>query len=89
MICWTSAGILIGTMNVLQWNFNQNSSIYIRENPFENAVWRLLPLCLGLKVFRHYQEWDYGLILYLETLCGTWTDNEPHTGSPWSPNTDI
>ena len=39
-IIWTNAGILLneplGTN--FQWNFNQNSNIFIEENTFENAV---------------------------------------------------
>ena len=34
--------------NKLQWNVNQNSYIFIQENPFENVVWQ--PFCLGLNV---------------------------------------
>ena len=27
--------------NKLQWNFNQNSCIFIQENAFENVVWKM------------------------------------------------
>ena len=28
-------------MNKLQWNLNQNSYIFIQENAFENAIWKM------------------------------------------------
>ena len=39
--------------NTLQWNFNQNSCIFIQENPFlkiSSGKWR--PFCLGLSVLK-------------------------------------
>ena len=27
--------------NILRWNFDQNLYIFIQENPFENAVWKM------------------------------------------------
>ena len=37
--CWD---IINRTLrNKLQWNFNQNSYIFIQENAFENAVWKM------------------------------------------------
>ena len=40
-IIWTNVGILfiwpLGT-NFTEWNFNQNSGIFIQENAFENIV---------------------------------------------------
>ena len=30
--------------NKLQWNFNQNSCIFIQENPFEYVVWKMAAL---------------------------------------------
>ena len=43
IIC-TNAGILVNSTlrNKLQWNFNQNSHIFIEENAFENAITRVL-----------------------------------------------
>ena len=39
--------------NKLQWNFNQNTKLFIHENVFENVVWKMaailpLPLCVKL-----------------------------------------
>ena len=36
--------------NKLQGNFNGNSHIFIKENMFENVVWRWRPFCLSLNV---------------------------------------
>ena len=48
-IIWTNAGLLlIGPK--LQWNLNQISYIFIQENAFENVVWKMPSICLGLNV---------------------------------------
>ena len=39
-IIWSNTGILL-IRNKLQWNLNQNSSIFIQENAFENVVWKM------------------------------------------------
>ena len=51
-IIWTSAGILlIGPLGEkLQWSFNQNSTTFIEENPFENVVCEMASFCLRLNV---------------------------------------
>ena len=36
--------------NKLQWNFNKNSYIFIEENAFENVVWKMVSIFLGLNV---------------------------------------
>ena len=36
--------------NKLQWNFNKNSYIFIEENAFENVVWKMASIFLGLNV---------------------------------------
>ena len=36
--CWNSVNWNL--KNKLQWNFIRNSYIFIRENPFENVVWK-------------------------------------------------
>ena len=41
--------------NKLQWHFNQNSCIFIQENPFENVVLKNPAIFLGLSVFKFYQ----------------------------------
>ena len=35
-----------------QWNFNQNSYIFIEENAFQNVVWKMATIFLGLNVLR-------------------------------------
>ena len=37
--CWNIVNWTLG--NKLQWNFNQNSYIFIQENVFENVVWKM------------------------------------------------
>ena len=36
--------------NKFQWNLNRNSSIFIQQNGFENVVWKMAAICLGLNV---------------------------------------
>ena len=36
--------------NKLQWKFNQNSSIFIEKNSFENVICEMALFCLGLNV---------------------------------------
>ena len=47
---WTSAGILF--VGPLGTNFSEilieNLYIFIKENPFENVIWKWRPYCLGL-----------------------------------------
>ena len=52
-IIWTNAGILLigPPRNKLQWISNQNSYIFIQENPFQNVVWKRGPFCVGPNVF--------------------------------------
>ena len=42
-IIWPNAGILLicPLGKKLQWNLNKNSYIFIQENAFENAVWKM------------------------------------------------
>ena len=35
--------------NELQWNFYQNSFIFIQENPFENVVWKMAAILSRLQ----------------------------------------
>ena len=39
--------------NKLQWNFRHNSCIFIQENAFENVVWKMAAICLGLNVIMY------------------------------------
>ena len=54
-IIWTNAGILFywTLRNKLQWNLLRNSCIFIRENAFENVIWKIAailsrPQCVKL-----------------------------------------
>ena len=40
-------------MNKLLWNFDQNSYISIEENAFQNVVWKMTAIFLGLNVLTH------------------------------------
>ena len=68
-IIWTNAGIMLfwTLRNKLQWNFNQNPYIFNQENAFENAVWKMEAICLGLNVlFRQTKKtnqcrWSHNL----------------------------
>ena len=54
--------------NKLQWNINQNSYIFIQENPFENVVWKMVaifscPQCvMNTGVYTSIHTWS-GLLL--------------------------
>ena len=37
--CWNSVKSTL--RNKLQWNFNRNSYVFIKENAFENVVWKM------------------------------------------------
>ena len=43
--------------NKLQWNFKRNSYIFIQENAFENVVWKMAAICLGLNVLSQLAKW--------------------------------
>ena len=38
--------------NKLQWNLNRNLNIFIQENAFENVVWEIVAIYLGLNVLK-------------------------------------
>ena len=40
--CWYIVNWTLG--NKLQWNFNQNSYIFIQENAFENVIWKTVAI---------------------------------------------
>ena len=40
--------------NKLQSNFNQNSNIFIEQNAFENVVWKMMAIFLGLNVLKRF-----------------------------------
>ena len=48
-IIWTSDGILLIGPPV---KFNQNSCIFIKENPVLNVIWEMATIFLGLNVLR-------------------------------------
>ena len=45
--------------NKYQWNFNQNSSIFIQENAFQNFVCEMASIWLGLNELRDERCWIY------------------------------
>ena len=51
MVNWT-------LRNKLQWNFNQNSYIFIQENALETSSAKRRPFCLGLNVLRYWLSTD-------------------------------
>ena len=46
--CRNNVNLTLG--NKLQWNLNRNQYIFIQENAFENVVWKMAAICLGLNV---------------------------------------
>ena len=52
--CWNIVNLILG--NKLHWNLNRNQYIFIQENAFENVVWKVLAICLGLNVLRDYND---------------------------------
>ena len=54
-IIWTNAGILL--IGPLGTNFSEIlieiNYIFIQENAFENVVWKMAAICLGLNVLTH------------------------------------
>ena len=40
--CWNVVNGIFG--NKLQWKFNWNSYIFIKENAFENVVWKMVAI---------------------------------------------
>ena len=48
--------------NKFQWKFHHNTTIFIQENAFENVVWKMVVICLGLNVLRYStRSIHYGL----------------------------
>ena len=48
--CWDIINWKLG--NKLQLNLNQNLYIFIQENAFENVIWNMARICLGLNVLK-------------------------------------
>ena len=46
-----SDSLLIG--NEVQWNLNNNKTISMQENEFENVMYKNRPLCFGLNVSKY------------------------------------
>ena len=46
--CWNIVNWSL--RNELQWNLNQNSNIFIEENPFENVVCEMASICFRFNV---------------------------------------
>ena len=57
--CWNIVNWDPG--NKLQWNINQNSWIFIQENPSQNVVWKMAailsrPQCVNWTMAPHFSE---------------------------------
>ena len=52
--CWNIVNWTLG--NKLQWNFNRNLYIFIQENAFENVVWKMAAISLGLNVLNRFHH---------------------------------
>ena len=48
--CWIIVNWTLA--NTFQWKFNQNTTIFIEENAFENVVWKMAAIFLGLIVLK-------------------------------------
>ena len=48
--CWNIVNLTLG--NKLRWNLHWNQYIFIQENAFENVIWKMAAICLGLNVLR-------------------------------------
>ena len=73
MINWT-------LRNKLQWHFNTNSNIFIKENPFQKVVWKITsilsrPQCINGNVWWHH---NMKTISPLPTFDNRWPVNSPH-----------
>ena len=62
--CWNIVNWTLG--NKLQWNFNRNSNIFIKENTFENVVCEMASICLN--VLRQYMQACLSMVVILVTL---------------------
>ena len=54
--CWDIIDWIL--RNKLQWNFNQNSYIFIQENAFKLSSGKCRPFCLGLNVLNGAWIWS-------------------------------
>ena len=62
-ITWTKVGILlIGHLETIQWNFNQNTYIFIQEYALENVVCNRCLFRLGLNVL---SNWSLGNVVVI------------------------
>ena len=50
-ITWTNANLLL-IWNKFQWNLDQNETIILQENWFENAICKMVVICLSLNFLR-------------------------------------
>ena len=75
--------------NKLRWYFNRHSNIIIKENAFENVVWKKRwPFCLGLNVLRLLRVWSLSyskrlVQAYLSMSHITGTDSSTYRGQIW------
>ena len=59
--CWNIINLIL--RNTLQWNFYQNSYIFIQENVFRNVVFKVArilprPQCVKTVILWRYTEWN-------------------------------
>ena len=54
--------------NKLQWNHNRNLNIFIQENAFENVIWKMTAICLGLNVLTNPAQCTNSVLLAIS--CG-------------------
>ena len=60
--CWIIVNWTLS--NIFQWNLNQNTTIFIEENAFENVIWKWRPFCLGFSVLEKY----WGMVVQMGTI---------------------
>ena len=60
--CWNIVNWTL--RNKLQWNSNQNTKIFIDENPFENVVWEMTSFLSRVRWVKIYTLWTYQVQLW-------------------------
>ena len=70
--CWNIVNWTL--RNKLQWNFNQNSNIFIQENAFENVICEMTSILSRSQCVNRKRENQYGLVLItLSNFLKTYT----------------
>ena len=73
--CWNVVNWTL--RNKLQWNFNQNSCIFIKENAFHNVVCKIAPIlfrpqCVKMCSF-YFNLYHSHMKLYIHVMCLTFS----------------